>query len=385
MRWGGPAEAGFDAERLERAWAVLERTAGTEAVPCAVAAVGRGGVAIGPRAFGDAVRAPAAEREAARADTLFDLASLTKVVGTASACWALVERGHLRLGEPVAALLPAFSVRQPGEAENWRPSVTVRHLLTHTSGLPAHRNLRQVAGDPEERLAAVAGTALTAPPGERAVYSDLGFILLGRIVEEVARQPLDAACGALLFDPLGMTETRWNPGAALGARAAATEWSEGEWAPDGRAGHLRGVVHDENARALGGLAGHAGLFSTAADLAVFADMLRAGGVGGLGVPRRVLAPATVAAMAEPVVIGEGDSRTRGWQGAGRILAPYGDLWSKRSFGHTGFTGTSLWIDPARDLWAVLLTNAVHMGRAVGLPAMPRLRACFHNAVVAAAD
>lgn len=382
MRWGEPEEAGFARARLDRAWSVLARSAGTETIPCAVAAVGRRGVAVGPTVLGYAVYAPESAREPARPDTLFDLASLTKVVATATAAWCLIERGDLRLEERVAALLPAFAQRQKGEEEGWRAAVTVRHLLTHTSGLPAGRNLRLVAGGRAERLAAAAQTALQSPPGERCVYSDLGFMVLGALVTTVSGRSLDAFCRHEIFGPLGMADTDWNPGSERAARAAATEWAEGEWAPGGRAGYLRGVVHDENARSLGGLAGHAGLFSTVGDLAAFAEMLRAGGVGGPGV-RRVLSAATVTRLGEPAVLGDDDCRTLGWHGPGRLGAPCGDLWTRRAFGHTGFTGTSLWIDPGHDLWAILLTNAVHMGRAVGLPAMPRLRAHFHNALIAA--
>ena len=384
LRWGTPPEAGFDPERLERAWGVLSRGVGGEAVPGAVAAIGRGGIGIGPRAFGWAVYAPVQAREAAVAGTVFDLASLTKVVGTATAVWTLIERGLLRLEDRVATLLPAFASTQPGEEAAWREAVTIRHLLTHTSGLPAGRNLPLIAGGPPDRLRAVAATALLAAPGERCTYSDLGFILLGAVVTAVAGRPLEAFCTAEVFAPLGMADTGWNPGPPLVARAAATEWAEGKWAPGGRAGHLRGHVHDENARALGGVGGHAGLFSTAGDLGVFADMLRDGGRGGEA-DRRLLSRATVARLGEPVVVGEEDCRTLGWQGPGRLAAPCGDLWTRRAFGHTGFTGSSLWIDPGHDLWAVLLTNCVHMGRDVGLPAMPRLRTYFHNAVVAAIE
>ena len=383
MRWGQAAEAGFAPQRLEQAWEVLRQGAGTAAVPAAVAAVGRGGVAVGPRAFGWSVYDPPAERVAATVDTTFDLASLTKVVGTATATWRLIERGSLRLGLRLGDLLEAFSPSADGEAPDWRNRVTVRHLLTHTSGLPAGFDLRRIPGERAERLAAAMRVPLAAPPGQQMVYSDIGFILLAAAVEVAAGQPLDAFCRAEIFEPLGMRDTDWNPSPSAGARAAATEWAEGP----GPAGYLRGVVHDENARALGGLAGHAGLFAPVADLAVFADMLRAGGVGGAAgaPPRRVLSAASVARMAAPAVLRENDCRTLGWQGAGRRGAPCGDLWTERVFGHTGFTGTCLWIDPGHDLWTVLLTNGVHMGRAIGLAAMPALRAGFHNAVIAAMD
>jgi CubicO group peptidase (beta-lactamase class C family) len=383
VRWGTAEEAGFDPEALGRAWAVLERETASRAVPAAVAAVGRRGVAVGPRAFGWAVWEPSEAREAARPDTLFDLASLTKVVATATLCWVFVERGRLRLGEPVAHLVPEFLEGAEGEARRWREEVQVRHLLLHNAGLPAHRDLRRVPGGREERLRAVAATPLEARPGERVVYSDLGFILLGWILERVGGAALDTLCREALFAPLGMEDTLWNPPPGRRGRAAATEWVEGAEAPDDRPGPLRGVVHDENARALGGLAGHAGLFSTAHDLAVFLDALRAGGVGGPEPGRRILSAAAVRAMTRPVVVGERDARTLGWQAAGRAGAPYGDLWSERSFGHTGFTGTSVWVDPEHDLWVVLLTNAVHMGRRAAQAALPRLRTTFHNAVVGA--
>ncbi len=386
MRFGSAADAGFAPERLEQAWEVLRRSTGTASVPAAVAAVGRGGVAVEPRAFGWAVYDPPAERVPAAVDTLFDLASLTKVVGTATAAWRLIERGSLRLGLRLEEVLEGFGTPAPGEAPDWRRRVTVRHLLTHTSGLPAGFDLRRVAGGREQRLAAARRVPLAAPPGERMVYSDIGFILLAAAVEEVAGMPLDAFCQAEIFGPLGMRDTGWNPPAAAVARTAATEWAEDRGPQP--AGYLRGVVHDENARSLGGVAGHAGLFATVGDLARFADMLRAGGLGGAptgGAPIRILSAAAVARMTAPAVVREDDCRTLGWQGAGRQGAPCGDLWTKRVFGHTGFTGTCLWIDPGHDLWAVLLTNGVHMGRALGLAAMPALRAGFHNALVAAVD
>lgn len=379
MRWGSPAEAGFSPAELERAFAVVAARAGTPEVPAAVAAVGRGGVGVGPRAWGWAQYAPEADRAPVHADTLFDLASLTKVVGTATATWLLIDAGRLSLGDRVADILPAFAPVPEGEAGGWRAGVTVGHLLSHTGGLAPWRDLSCVPGGRAERLAACAATPLEAPPGERAQYSDLGFILLGWLVEAVAGEALDALCHRRCFAPLGMTATSWCPGGSLAATAAATEWVEAA------GGHLRGRVHDGNARSLDGLAGHAGLFSTCADLAVFADTLRAGGRGAAPGREdfRLLSAASVARLRQRVSEGEESCRTYGWQGSGRRRGPYGDLWSQQAFGHTGFTGTSLWIDPERDLWIVLLTNAVHMGRTLGLPAMGPLRTYFHNAVIAA--
>ncbi len=367
-------DIGFDPERLDAAFRIVATAAGTKPIPAAALAVGRGNAAVEPRAWGFAVF-PEDQREPVRDDTLFDLASLTKVLATATACWWLVERGKLRLQERVREILPDFGAVPEGEDPEWRQAVSVWHLLAHTSGLPAGRDLRRVEGGRAERLAAVAKTPLAAPPGSDATYSDLGFMLLAAIVETVAGYDLPAFCAREIFGPLGMRETGWNPAPALARRAAATEWVSSEHAPNGKEGFLRGVVHDENARTLGGVAGHAGLFSTVPDLMAFAAML-----SGYG---SVLSPHTIARMATPVVVRDVESRTLGWQGPGKVTGPFGDLWTAHSFGHTGFTGTSLWVDRGHDLWIILLTNAVHMGRDLGRPALQSIRANFHNAVIGA--
>lgn len=379
MRFGSSEEAGFDPVLLRAAFDVVAAAAGTESIPAAALAVGRRGVTVTPEVSGYAVW-PEELREPARLNTLFDLASLTKVVGTATACWRLVETGRLRLGAHVAEFVPAFGEVQEGEDPGWRRGVSVRHLLTHTSGLPAGRSLLGIPGGPESRLQAVYATPLQVAPGDRVVYSDLGFMVLAKVVEAVAGCSLPEFCQCEVFGPLGMVDTGWTPPADRGRKAAATEWAD----RDDQAGYLRGVVHDENARSLGGVAGHAGLFSTVLDLAVFAEMLRSEGRGpGPDGPVRVLSRATVAKMAQPVFLGEGDGRSLGWQTPGRLWGPFGDLWTSSAFGHTGFTGTSLWVDRGHDVWMVLLTNAVHRGRALGGPAIQRVRAHFHNAVIAA--
>ncbi len=385
MRWGSAAEAGFDGDALDAAFAVAGRRIGGREVPGGVLAVGRRGVGVVPRAFGWRLYEPEAEREPATADTLFDLASLTKVVATATGVWQLIEGGELALDDRLVEVLPPFAEAPEGETAGWRRDVLVRHLLTHTSGLPAGRDVGRVDGDRSARLAAVATTPLTSRPGERMVYSDLGFMLLGALIETISGSSLDSFCRERIFAPLGMVDTGYRPPDP--GRTAATEWKQDAGRDGHEPGFVRGVVHDENARSLGGVSGHAGLFSTASDLGVFADALLSGGVGGApGRPlRRILSAASVERMTLPLVIGEGSSRTLGWQGAGQSGAPYGDLWSARVYGHTGFTGTALWIDPERDVWVVLLTNAVHMGRAVGIPATYRLRTYVHNAVVAAAS
>lgn len=351
---------GFDGARLQRAWDLLDEAVRRGEIPGAVAVVGRRGLPdVGPVATGRAAVHP--EPRPMTPDTMFDLASLTKVLGTAMACWTSIERGRLRLDDDVRALLPGFA----------GAGVRVRHLLTHSSGLPASRDLRAAGRDPAERLAAALREPALRPPGQTVVYSDMGFIVLGALLAAVAGVPLPELARREVFAPLGMAETCWLPPAAWLPRIAPTEWS------DEVGGWVWGRVHDENARALGGVAGHAGLFATAADVARLGRALLEGGDG-------VLSPRTVAVMAENATASLNDDRTLGWQARGRGNSA-GDLMTERAFGHTGFTGTSLWIDPGLGLFAVLLTNRVHFGREGTAVAIQRLRPRFHNAVVAAME
>ncbi|MBC7790685.1 MAG: serine hydrolase, partial [Anaerolineae bacterium] len=288
-------------------------------------------------------------------NTLWDLASLTKVVGMTSAMMQLTSRGQVELDAPVSRYLPAFA----GEGKE---RVTVRHLLTHSSGLPSWRPLYKEATSPVNAMAIVLATPLDTVPGSRMVYSDLGAILLGHIVEVVTGQKLERYLAENVFGPLGMSATRYKPGPADIARTAPTEFDP--W----RQRHLRGEVHDENAFALGGVAGHAGLFSSAHDLVLFARMLLKQGVGdaGLGVAPadskpgdplqkvRIVPAETIhefTRVQDPSL----SHRALGWETA-RGASSAGRLMSRAAFGHTGFTGTSLWIDPSRDLFVILLTN-----------------------------
>jgi CubicO group peptidase (beta-lactamase class C family) len=279
--------------------------------------------------------------------TLYDVASLTKVVATTAAAMVLYDRGKLTLDAPVHRYLPAF-------VGGGREEVTVRDLLTHRSGLPAGRDLWRVAGSPAQARRSVLRTPLAWPAGTHQIYSDLGADVLGFVVEAAAGEPLDRFLRRNVYDPLGMSNTRFRPGRAARVRAAPTETRP----PRGYA--IRGEVHDENAYALGGVAGHAGLFSTAADLAVFAQTLLNGGEYE-GV--RVFSDTAVALFT---------TRAAGWRALGwNTCAGGGSCGSylgKRTFGHTGFTGTSLWIDPDRELFVVVLTNWVH--NAAGRPARP---------------
>ncbi len=298
------------------------------------------------RAWGLAAVEPA--HRPLRADAVFDLASVTKAVATATSVAALVEAGKLAYDEPVARTVRAFD--RPDKR-----AITLRQLLEHTSGLPADNAVDAEAHGLDAALADIARLKLRSPPGARFRYSDLGFIALGAVVERAAGEPLDAFAHDRLFARLGMRSTRFRPGATLRARAVPTVKLGDRW--------LVGAVHDPRARALGGVAGHAGLFSSADDLARFARMLLRGGeLDGV----RVLAPETVRRMTAPVTVGGGARVTLGWDAPDD---PAHAAMSARSFGHEGFTGTSLWIDPARDLFVVFLSSRLHpdgKGRAIDL-------------------
>lgn len=360
----------LDPDRLERAFGVVERFVQEGRIPGAVALVGLRDQVYGPRAYGWAAIEP--ERRPMEAGTLFDLASLTKVVATAAVAWRLLDEGVIRLDDPVRAFLPEYGAEDRGASRAWKDQVTLRHLLTHTSGIAAWEPLYKVTGTPEDRMRRLLRYPLQHRPGDHVVYSCLGFILLGRILAVVTGRPLDQLARAMVFEPLGMKETGFCPPESARARAAATEY-----APD--LGHiLVGIVHDENARALGGVAGNAGLFSTAVDLARFAqEVLQA-----LRGEEALWSQAVMQLATRSLTPGLEEERGLGWMvSGGQPFSSAGDLFSPRSFGHTGFTGTSLWVDPERELFAVLLTNRVHPSRENR--AHLRLRPLFHNAVAAA--
>ncbi len=276
--------------------------------------------------------------------TLWDLASLTKVVGLTSAMMLLVESRAVDLNAPVQRYLPEFSGR-------WKEGVTVRHLLTHSSGLPAWRPLYKESESPAAAMALSIATALDTAPGIRMVYSDLGAILLGEIVTRVSGQPFGAFARERVFEPLGMRETMFRPADSLRDRIAPTEVDP--W----RQRHLRGEVHDENAYALGGVSSHAGLFSSARDLVRLARMyLDGGAIDG----RRFLAASTIA-LFTTVQDSTLSHRALGWETPNGTNSA-GRLMSKRAFGHTGFTGTSIWMDPERGIFVLLLTNRVNPTR-----------------------
>ncbi len=321
--------------------ALLDRAVLDSAFPGAIAVVGRHGGVLATVAAGHLDWSPSPVPDE---NTLWDLASLTKVIGLTTAMMQLVGEGAVDLDAPVQRYLPAWTGPEKDRA-------TVRHLLTHSAGLPAWRPLYKEATSPESALALVYATPLDTIPGARYVYSDLGAILATQIVQRVSGVPFDRYLTERVFGPLGMSATTFRPDAALRPRIAPTEVDP--W----RQRHLRGEVHDENAFALGGVSGHAGLFSTARDLARFARMLLGGGaLDGV----RVL-DAEVLARLTAVQDSALSHRAFGWETPNGSNSA-GSLMSRRAFGHTGFTGTSFWVDPGNDAFVILLTNRVNPTR-----------------------
>jgi uncharacterized protein YbbC (DUF1343 family)/CubicO group peptidase (beta-lactamase class C family) len=345
------AAAGVDPTRLAAIDEVVERAIAAGQLPGAVVVVGRGDTVLYEKSYGQRAVAPIAEPMSL--DTIFDLASLTKVVATTTAVMQLVEQGTVRLTDPVAAWVPGFERFGKG-------GITVRHLLTHVSGLRPDVDL----GEPWKGYEAAVDLAVNevpaAAPGAQFVYSDINFFLLGHIVARASTQPLEQYVARHVFAPLGMTDTGFQPPLERVGRIAPTERCRflDAWpckAPD--AEPLRGVVHDPTARRMGGVAGHAGLFSTARDLTRFARMLLGGGAIG---PRRVLAPLTVAKMIAPATPATMRAqRGLGWDIDTSFSANRGELLPLGSFGHTGFTGTSMWLDPRTQLFVIFLSSRLH--------------------------
>lgn len=321
-----------------------------KAAPGAVVLVGRDDQTVYEKAYG--TRATVPSTEPMTLDTVFDLASLTKVVATTTAVMTLVEQGRVRLNDPVASFVPGF-------ARYGKGGITVRHLLTHVSGLRPDVDLHPWTGY-DAAIALAVDEVPTASPGEQFVYSDINFFLLGDIVARVTGEALDVYLKRVVFGPLGMRDTGFLPAKAMVPRIAPTERcaEQDAWPckrPD--AAPLRGVVHDPTARRMGGVAGHAGLFSTAQDLKRFVRMLINGGeLDGV----RILSPATVARMITPVTLpANAGTRGLGWDIDTSFSSNRGDLFPIGSFGHTGFTGTSLWIDPASKSYVIFLSSRLH--------------------------
>jgi uncharacterized protein YbbC (DUF1343 family)/CubicO group peptidase (beta-lactamase class C family) len=352
-----PAAAGIAADRLARMDAVIQASIEKKELPGAVVLVARHGKVVWRKAYG--ARAVEPQREAMTPDTIFDLASLTKVVATTTSIMILIEQGKIRLNDPVVQFIPEMK----GEG---RDAITIEQLLTHMTGLAPDFDLRERWSGYDEAIKRLYREPLRSQPGTRFVYSDINYIALGEVVHRVSGQMLDEFARRNIFAPLGMHDTGFRPDAKLRARIAPTEKRRGQLSYLGDSGAdagtegeqwLRGQVHDPTSFRMNGVAGHAGLFSTADDLAVFCQMLLNGGVYN---GTRILGPLTVATMTQPRAVSEtGATRGLGWDIASSFSTNKGDLFPLGSFGHTGFTGTSIWIDPASDSFVVFLSNRVH--------------------------
>ncbi|MGA9256966.1 MAG: exo-beta-N-acetylmuramidase NamZ domain-containing protein, partial [Candidatus Sulfotelmatobacter sp.] len=348
-----PAEAVVDAKRpvaatrLGAVDAIIQQAIHERQIPGAVLVVGHNGQVIYRRAYGDRALEP--RRETMTLDTIFDLASLTKVIATTTAVMQLVEQGKVRLNDPVAKYLPEFS-------QNGKEDITVRQLLTHYSGLDPDLDLRTAwEGKGTAYRMAFAETPENAP-GSKFSYSDIDFIVLGALVERVSGEGLDEYAARHIFARLKMMHTRFVPPVAWRAKIAPTQYDENEHM-------LRGVVHDPTARRMGGVAGQAGLFSTGDDLAKFAQALLNGGGG-------ILSAQSVEKMTRPEQPPSAPVlRGFGWDIDSPFSSNRGELLPVGGYGHTGFTGTSMWIDPTTETYIILLTNAVHprgKGNAIAL-------------------
>jgi uncharacterized protein YbbC (DUF1343 family) len=351
QRAAAPApESGVDLARLDAIPPLVEQAIADKKLPGAVVLVGRGDRVVYQKAIGHRALVPATE--AMTLDTIFDMASLTKVVATTTSVMKLVEDGRIRLSDRVSDYIPGFEQRN-------KTNITIRHLMTHTSGLRPDLDSANAWTGADTAIQLAMDEVPTAPPGERFVYSDINYFLLGDIVRRVSGLPLNEFARKNIFEPLGMKDTMFLPPASLHPRIAPTEpCTPFGWPCDGPdAKMMRGVVHDWTARRMGGVAGHAGLFSTAADLSIFCRMLLNGGrYNGV----RILAPLTVAKMTTPASApGDPNVRGLGWDIDSSFSANRGELLPIGSFGHTGFTGTSIWIDPVTRTFVVFLSNRVH--------------------------
>jgi uncharacterized protein YbbC (DUF1343 family) len=330
---------------------LVDEALAAKAAPGAIVLVGRDDAILFEKAYGQRALVPAAEPMTL--DTMFDLASLTKVVATTTAVMRLVEQGRIRLNDPVASFVPGFDRYGKG-------GITIRHLLTHVSGLRPDVDLADNWEGYQAAIELARAEVPTAAPGERFVYSDINFFVLGEVVAQVSGMPLDEYVQREIFQPLGMSDTGFKPGREKLSRIAPTERCDtmSAWPCNNpSAPPLRGIVHDPTARRMGGVAGHAGLFSTARDLSRFAQMLVNG--GRLGAVQ-ILSPMTVARMITPSTPpGMPSIRGLGWDIDTSYSVNRGDLFPIGSFGHTGFTGTSLWIDPASRAYVIFLSSRLH--------------------------
>ena len=355
--------------QLQPAFKVVEDAIADKAFPGATLAVGYKGK-VSYHAFGKL--SYDANSPAVRVDTMYDLASLTKVVVTTTLVEKLAEGDFgqpLNLDTPIERYLPEWL--SSGNQLDWRHMVTIRHLMTHTSGLPPFKEYWRTSAGKQDTLSRIFAEPLEYEPGTKMIYSDLGIILMAEIIQRLTGQPLDALANEYIFHPLGMKDSMYNPPKKLWPVIAPTE-------VDNQLRHrlVQGEVHDENAYAIGGVSGHAGVFSTSPDLSHFCQMLLNGGVYA---HQRILQRATIAEFTAPQPISKNE-RTLGWV-VPTASSSSGHYFSVHSYGHTGFTGTTIWIDPDRQLFVILLTNRVNPTREN--MKIAQVRPAVHDAIMKA--
>lgn len=342
----------------EKVLRFLQKEIDLKHIPGAVIHVSHQGNVVLQETIG--CRAVFPEEAPMKLDTVFDLASLTKVVATLPVILKLLDDGEIRLDDRVAYFLPAFG-------GNGKEDVTIRHLVTHTSGLPAHIEYFKENLNAEQILECICNQSLENAIGSKVIYSDLGLITLYHVIEKITGERFEDHVGSEIFMPLGMMETSFNP-AFDKNRYAVTEYSEK------LQGYKVGIVHDENTESMGGISGHAGLFSTVQDMAKFARMIEQNGVWD---GKRILSEAALQLSRKNYTSFDKEYRGLGWILKSPTYSSCGEYFSDASYGHTGFTGTSIWFDPEIELHVILLTNRVHFGRN---PAILRLRPRLHNLI-----
>ncbi len=352
-------------KRFARAFAIIRDGVEQHAFPGAAVAVTHRGSLVASQGFGRFTYDAGAPM--VQAETVFDLASLTKVVATTATAMLLYDRGRFKLDAPLASLLPEFVSLAPRHRQAAREAVTVRMLLAHSSGLPAYEKLFQFAQSRDELVRAALTTRLVTSPGTHAQYSDIGFILLGEVLTRQADLALDLFARQEIFTPLGMKRTRFNPPLEWRSEIPPTEDDQ-----TFRKRIIQGEVNDENAYVMGGVAGHAGVFAPATDVARLAEGMLRGGAP-------LFQPATVRIFTRREDAPTGTSRALGWDTPSPTESSSGRRFSQAAFGHLGFTGTSLWIDPGRQLSVTLLTNRTWPDRAA--LAIRQLRPLMHDAIV----
>src|SRR5580765_6282498 len=354
-------------EQFQRAFDLLRSGIEQRAFPGASVAITHNSRLVAHKGLGHFTYAP--DSPAVKADTVFDLASVTKALATTSACMILYERAQFKLDQPLVELLPEFA-GSAGNNDPQRRAVTLHMLLAHSSGLPAYIKLFQTAHTKEALLKQAFAVPLTAAPGTRAEYSDIGFILLGQAIERLTHGPLDQFCQHEIFAGLNLETACFNPPADWKPSIPPTE-------DDRTFRHrlVQGEVNDENASVMGGVAGHAGCFARALDVSIFAHCMLRGGTP-------LVSRETLELFTRRENFPPGTSRTLGWDTPSQP-SQSGKYFSSRSYGHLGYTGTSLWIDPDRQLSVTLLTNRTWPDR--GSQLIKQIRPAFHNAVIEAID